>query len=184
VIFVHGFNGDWTTWRNGSVEWPKLLADDPEIGSDIDVYRLDYFSTLAEGQSVPKLSTIIGQQLDQKFFGDRADAHPQTAYRKIVMVCHSLGGILCRNYLLHVKLRWGHQFLSLIGATITLGTPLRGADLANFVVLRLSSQNEQLRVLRPEDVNDFLQIAKQFYRGVRREAELSELSSHYLGRRI
>jgi len=74
------------------------------------------------------------------------------------MVCHSLGGILCRNYLLHVKLRWGHQFLSLMRATITLGTPLSGSELANFLVL---SSNEQSRVLRPQDVNDFLQLLNE-----------------------
>lgn len=155
VLFVHGFNGDRTTWQNGDVQWPELLADDPQIGSDLDVYRLDYFSTLTQGAAVPKLSKMIAERLDQKFFGDSAQPSPQTAYSKIVMVCHSLGGILCRNYLLHVKLRWGHQFLSLMRATITLGTPLNGSELANFLVL---SSNEQRRVLRPQDVNDFLQL--------------------------
>jgi hypothetical protein len=132
VLFVHGFNCDRTTWQNGDMQWPKLLADDPQIGPDLDVYRLDYFSRLTQGPAVPKLTKIIAEQLDQKFFGNSADPNPQTAYSKIVMVCHSLGGILCRNYLLHVKLRWGHQFLSLMRATITLGTPLSGAELANF----------------------------------------------------
>jgi hypothetical protein len=46
----------------------------------------------------------------------------------------------------------------LIRATITLGTPLSGVGLANFLVL---SSNEQGRVLRPQDVNDFLQLLNE-----------------------
>jgi hypothetical protein len=38
-----------------------------------------------------------------------------------------------------------------------VGTPLKGALLANHLLVRASG-NEQMRVLRPEDVNDFLQL--------------------------
>ncbi len=158
VIFIHGINGDSTTWKNGDVEWPKLLADDSdlqtELGTELDVYRVDYYSQMTEGPSVPTISKELAARLDQKLFGRPLGGR---GYSKIVLVCHSLGGILCRNYLLHVKLRWGHAFLSLFRATITLGTPLEGSDRANVWYVRLSA-NEQVRVLRPVDVNDFLQL--------------------------
>jgi pimeloyl-ACP methyl ester carboxylesterase len=158
VIFVHGITGSSTTWKNGEIEWPKLLADDrelqAEIGVDLDVYRVDYYSYLNEGPSVPRISKALSQELDSQLFGEPFQGK---GYTKIVMICHSLGGILCREHLLHVKLRWGHAFLSLFRATITLGTPLRGSTLANLWIVRASG-NEQVRVLRPDDVNDFLQL--------------------------
>ena len=158
VIFIHGITGDSTTWSNGTVEWPKLLADDSdlqtELGTALDVYRVDYFSQLNEGPSVTTINKNLSAKLDEKLFGRPLGGR---GYSKIVLVCHSLGGILCRNYLLHVKLRWGHAFLSLFRATITLGTPLEGSDLANLTLVRASS-NEQVRVLRPIDFNDFLQL--------------------------
>ena len=160
MLFVHGFNGDATTWRNGNADWPTLLVGDPQIGSDVDVFELNYFSTITQGSSVHTLAARMAEELDKKFFGYAEDQRPPVAYNKIVLICHSLGGLLCRNYLLHVKLRWGHQFLSLMRATITFGIPLTGASLANFTVARASS-NEQLRVLRLEDGNDFLQLLNE-----------------------
>src|SRR5260370_42569678 len=35
VIFVHGITGDSKTWKNGEVEWPKLLADDSGLQNEI-----------------------------------------------------------------------------------------------------------------------------------------------------
>jgi hypothetical protein len=79
----------------------------------------------------------------------------QGKYKKIVLVCHSLGGILCRSHLLHVKLRWGHAYLSLFPASFTFGTPLLGAHIANF--LRVSA-NAEARALTPAEANDYLQL--------------------------
>lgn len=148
VIFVHGITGDSNTWKNQASDWPLLLAKDPAIGSDLVVYRVDYYSRRNEGPSVPSLSKKLGMILDDELFRDGQ-------YSKVIMVCHSLGGILCRGYLLHVKLRWGHAYLSLFRAVFTLGTPLEGSSLANFVTI---SRNEQFRVLRPKQKNDFLQL--------------------------
>src|SRR6201988_1453485 len=72
VIFIHGINGDSTTWRNGQSEWPKLLADDlplqAEIGVDFDVYQVSYYSRLNEGPSVPKISKTLAKKLDDMLF--------------------------------------------------------------------------------------------------------------------
>lgn len=152
VIFIHGITGDRTTWVNGTADWPQLLAEDTalrrEIG-DMDVFRVEYYSTRNDGPSVPSISKALAKKLDDVLFG--------RGYSKIVMVCHSLGGIFCREHLLHVKLRWGHPYLSLFKATIALGTPLKGSDQADRWIIRASA-NEQVRVLRPIDVNDFLAL--------------------------
>ena len=48
VIFVHGLGGSRETWLNTSgstqVYWPQLLAEDPELGAKLDIYRVDYDS--------------------------------------------------------------------------------------------------------------------------------------------
>jgi len=148
VIFIHGITGDRSTWGT----WPELLRDDQALKEEIgifDVYLVGYYSSLNEGPSVPSISRALGRLLDDRLF--------RKGYSKIVLICHSLGGILCREHLLHVKLRWGHAYLSLFRATITLGTPLQGSEQANRWIVRASA-NEQVRVLRTIDVNDFLQL--------------------------
>jgi hypothetical protein len=157
VIFVHGITGDLTTWKHkdAQADWPQMLASDKdlqtenEIETQLDVYRVTYYSQLNEGPSVNAISQELGRRLDDKLFRNQ--------YSKIVMVCHSLGGLLCREHLLHVKLRWGHAYLSLFRATFTFGTPLQGSNEAERWIVRASS-NEQTRVLRMIDVNDFLQL--------------------------
>jgi pimeloyl-ACP methyl ester carboxylesterase len=69
----------------------------------------------------------------------------QTRYAKVIFICHSLGGIVARQYLLHVKNRCGHTALGRFRLVITLGTPMQGSALARLAVL--ASSNEQLRVL-------------------------------------
>src|SRR5262245_16829550 len=55
VIFVHGLTGSRATWSNGNSFWPDLLATDPEIGKDIDVYRIDYDSFRFSGPAINKV---------------------------------------------------------------------------------------------------------------------------------
>jgi triacylglycerol esterase/lipase EstA (alpha/beta hydrolase family) len=80
----------------------------------------------------------------------------QTRYAKVIFICHSLGGIVARQYLLHVKNRYGHTALGRFRLVITLGTPMQGSALARLAVL--ASSNEQLRVLGPIRTNDYLHL--------------------------
>lgn len=61
-----------------------------------------------------------------------------------------------------MTLHYGHRALSRFRLLITLGTPNLGASLAN--IARLATANEQIRVLRTIDVNDFMQLLNQGYR--------------------
>ena len=80
----------------------------------------------------------------------------QMRYAKVIFICQSLGGIVARQYLLHVKNRYGHTALGHFRLVITLGTPMQGSSLTRLAVL--ASSNEQLRVLGPIRRNDYLQL--------------------------
>ena len=68
----------------------------------------------------------------------------------------TVSGIVARQYLLHVKDRYGHTALGRFRLAITLGTPMQGSSLTRLAVL--ASSNEQLRVLGPIRTNDYLQL--------------------------
>jgi pimeloyl-ACP methyl ester carboxylesterase len=151
VLFFHGITGTKSTWQNeNGAYWPDLLAGDPQLGAKLDIYRVDYDSFLfASNADVETVQRELQAKLDKLLFEEKK-------YKKIVLICHSLGGIFCRRQLVHVKLRYGHKYLSLLGLTITLGTPLRGSELTTFA--RTFSNNPQFRVLQPDRVNDFLKF--------------------------
>lgn len=161
VIFVHGITGAKSTWKNDNgAYWPQLLADDPQIGVKLDIYRIDYDSfILSPGPAAEDVSEVLAAKLDELIFSERR-------YKKVVFICHSLGGILCRRHLIHVKMRYSHKYASIFGLIVTLGTPMRGSELTKFA--RLGSQNQQFRVLAEDDINDFL----HFLRHVNRDFDL------------
>lgn len=150
IVFVHGITGDRSTWVNGSTNsyWPAMFAEDSRLKNSADIYRIDYDGGLFDGPAVVPIGNSVDGLLDSLFLLKQ--------YSKIVFVAHSLGGNIVRSYLVHVTARYGHKALSRIRLVVTLGTPYEGADLANLA--RLFSGNDQIRVLRPIDVNDFQQI--------------------------
>jgi triacylglycerol esterase/lipase EstA (alpha/beta hydrolase family) len=153
VVFIHGITGSQETWGdpNGTLYWPKMLAAESSLSNDLDIYQLDYDSNMFEGPAAIPIEEGIEAHLDRLLL--------EKQYSKVIFIAHSLGGIFARTYLLHVKLTYGHAALSRFRLVITLGTPNEGADLANFA--RLISMNEQLRILRPVDVNDFQQLVNK-----------------------
>lgn len=150
VIFVHGIGGSsTTTWTNGDVYWPKLLADDPDIGSKIDVYALNYDSSLLWSRgSIVDIMKRIDRELDDLFYKRR--------YQKIAMICHSMGGIVCGSYLLHVKARYGHRVLAKFRLIFGMAVPHEGSDYAR--LLSMLDLSAQTRILAPIKQNDFLQL--------------------------
>jgi pimeloyl-ACP methyl ester carboxylesterase len=149
IIFVHGILGSRETWVNPQTRayWPELIASDPQL-REFDVARLDYEGyLLAAG---PSIEDVVADM-------QKAVASLNTLkYRTVQFIAHSLGGNLVRRYLLHVKARYGHRYLSRFRLVITLGTPGKGSYFAK--IAQLASTNQQLRVLQPLQVNDWLQM--------------------------
>ncbi|WP_083543378.1 esterase/lipase family protein [Bradyrhizobium sp. CCGE-LA001] len=150
VIFVHGITGSQLTWGDPATRtyWPQLLANDIGQSSSLDVYRVDYDSRTFVGPAAVAIAQSVERQLDDLMLRKR--------YQRVIFVAHSLGGIITRTYLVHVKTRFGHGALSRFRLVITLGTPNEGSSLASLA--QWASDNEQVRVLRPIDVNDFQQL--------------------------
>jgi pimeloyl-ACP methyl ester carboxylesterase len=153
VILIHGITGSKMTWGDPetALYWPKMLATDATLSSEIDIYQIDYDSRRFSGPPAIAIEEALEKQLDQLVL--------KKQYSKVVFIAHSLGGIFARTYLLHVKLKYGHTALSRFRLVVTLGTPNEGSDLATMA--QWLSGNEQLRVLLPVQVNDFQQLVNK-----------------------
>jgi len=92
VVFVHGIlsSGD-TCWRhaNGAC-WPTILADE-EFLKFVGVYVFTYQTTLFGG------TYRLGDAVDALKEQTRLDGVLDS--RQIIFVCHSMGGIVVRNFL-------------------------------------------------------------------------------------
>lgn len=149
VLFIHGITGGQDTWLNDETQayWPNLIATDPELGSQVDVFSIDYESDAFSGPSFVTILRELDQRLDEILMNKN--------YQKAIFVAHSLGGNLARAYLHHLKMRFGHRAMSTFRLVFTLGTPNQGSSLANFA--KWLSGNEQMRVLTTLSENDFQQ---------------------------
>jgi pimeloyl-ACP methyl ester carboxylesterase len=157
VIFLHGLTGSQETWLNTTSQqsFPALLAQDPDLIDLVDVYSVQYDSLWNSGQPIVKVTDAVAIELDALMRTKR--------FARVVLVGHSLGGNIAREYLAHVKARFGHAALGRFPLLITLGTPLDGASMAGF--LSLFSSNEQIRSLLEIRKNDFLQLLRQTEEG-------------------
>ena len=105
LFFLHGFSGNPdSTWGEGSSSWPTLVASDPALGSRMDVYKVRYTSSWFSHLNMGTIVAALGSKLDAKM--------RENKYEKVVLIAHSLGGNVSRNYLNHVKLTYGHTALS------------------------------------------------------------------------
>jgi len=149
VIFVHGIFGSKETWLNTQTSqyFPALLEGDPRM-EDIDIYRADYENYML--QAGPSIQDVL-----ESFTRGMIKIH-ERKYKTTQFVAHSLGGVVVRRYLLHVKLRYGHKTLSLYRQAILLGTPLDGSYFAS--IAQIASSNQLLRVIKPVNENDFLEM--------------------------
>ena len=148
VVFIHGYTGARETWTNGQAYWPALLASDSDLKDRLDIYSVVYDSLLFSGPPIREVVADLEKELDALMV--------QKRYAKVIFICHSLGGIVARQYLLHVNSRYGHTALGRFRLVITLGTPMQGSSLSRLA--RWASSNEQLRVLGPIRTNDYLQL--------------------------
>ena len=145
VLFLHGLGGDaLETWRYGedeSTSWPHWMGKEfPEVG----VWSLGYAasptkrlrgwrrllqgftvesSSIGHAMSLPDRAGQVLDRMVQKGFG----------HRPILLVCHSLGGLLAKQLLRKAKEADGptRAIFDQVRAVLFLATPHAGTDLAS-----------------------------------------------------
>ncbi|KEO83019.1 esterase/lipase family protein [Tumebacillus flagellatus] len=156
AVLIHGL-GAPETWE----PWKELLLQDPHLrGVDVALARFDT-AHLVNGliggvtgvlrlfkrelkvsrENVTDIATLAAElkfELDSREYRD---------YDKVVLIGHSMGGLVGIHYLLqemeaNVPLR--------VGGYISLATPFNGAALAQYnKLLEWANHNQQIQELRP-----------------------------------
>lgn len=137
IVFVHGVLGDaratWTA-ANGAY-WPALLLGD-ETFKDFDIYVYDYPSPLfAVSYSIDELADNLRLLLDSASVFD--------LHREVLFVCHSMGGLIVRAFLLKYQ-----QFAPKVQMIYFLSTPTTGSELAALAhsVARQNPQYDDMKL--------------------------------------
>jgi pimeloyl-ACP methyl ester carboxylesterase len=162
VVFIHGILGTEFTWRheNGAV-WPLLLCAEPELddhGVYLFNYRADAFSgTFTIQDAVDNLKERF--KLDKVF--------QQTA---IVFVCHSMGGIVARHFVVT-------QQASFIKTKTKIGfflvaSPSLGSEYANFVSTIAPLYNAHLDILRVGQENPWLATLDRTFMDLKEDRDI------------
>jgi pimeloyl-ACP methyl ester carboxylesterase len=92
VVFIHGINSSEECWRNEATEayWPDLLKENEALSS-LGIYSFSYQTDLFSGTY--NVDDVVGS-LKAYLLLDGVIEYP-----RVIFVCHSMGGIVARRYL-------------------------------------------------------------------------------------
>lgn len=146
VVFIHGIlsNGD-SCWRhpNGAF-WPDIVAQDQDMQA-VGVYVFTYRTGVLSGSY--RLADVVDDLKERLKLDGIINA------KKILFVCHSMGGIVARKYL--VTRTADLIDLDVEVALFLLASPSLGSDYATWLkpAARLlgHSQADALRFVRSND---------------------------------
>ena len=149
IIFVNGVFGDSvSTWKNSEsgAYWPDLLAADAAFDAS-DIYVYDFESPpLGNAQEILELAGRLKNFLDaQNVIRD---------HDEIVFVCHSMGGLVVRAYLLDARIPPAK-----LAFLFFLGTPSAGANVAE-IAMHLSA-NPQLGNMQPLGPDTYVKTLRE-----------------------
>lgn len=165
ILFIHGFCGGETTWRNGNEKsFPELLSETPEISEHFDIALFSYFTKLLNlfakaggvstfikrmfGTSHGKLAKNISLEEIGNLLRTEIRFRLQ-AYENIIIVAHSMGGLVAKSA---ITKDIEDRLPSKIKLFISLAVPHLGAEPATFG--KLISDNLQIEELSP--LNNFI----------------------------
>ncbi|VZI02176.1 unnamed protein product [Fusarium fujikuroi] len=134
IIFLHGLRGDREkAWTKNGVVWPKDLLPDDIPASRIFLFGYDTNITSA-GRSGASKTEIHSDAEDvcAKLAAERLST--QTVDRPIILVAHSLGGLVAAQILVHGEHKPENSAEASIARNVRgmifLGTPFRGSSVA------------------------------------------------------
>jgi pimeloyl-ACP methyl ester carboxylesterase len=151
IVFVHGVLGDAVqTWTNDRTKasFPQLLADDPAFKA-VNVYVHGYVSPkIKRAQDVEELARRLGDYLNTDGVFKR--------HKRVVFICHSMGGLIVRAYLLKTL-----PPADKVPLIYFFGTPSAGAEAAS--ISALASKNPQFENMKPFERESYVSdLAKRW----------------------
>jgi pimeloyl-ACP methyl ester carboxylesterase len=164
ILFVHGFTSDSSTWTNpNGVSFPEMLCEEEFIKDNFDMAYFNYFTQLSDFKkarsSVTLVSKLFGCSIKAKkniglkklsdFLKSVIDVFC-TEYKNIVLVSHSMGGLISKAYILNELEENSSTKIKLF---LSIAVPHNGSNWAN-IGSALIKRNPQLVDLKP--LSDFL----------------------------
>ncbi|MDC0434180.1 SUMF1/EgtB/PvdO family nonheme iron enzyme [bacterium] len=133
VFFVHGILGDkLTTWG----EMSNLLAGEQST-SKMDFVFWGYPSTVFEKTSISQIGDLLATEIRNQI--------SERGYEQIVLVGHSMGGIISRSYVISALQEFRATELKPIKSIITFATPHFGSSTASMIkMLDVIGANQQV----------------------------------------
>ena len=158
ILFVHGLGGGQETW--GSFE--QLLKADADLKDRIAVAAYTFPTRL--WRCLPTWRSTPMQDLAKGLATEVRTRHHN--YQKILMVCHSLGGLVAKRFIIDaVK----HSASLQVREVIFFATPHLGARLANTADF-FSIKHRHLRQLRND--SDFIELINEDWATLKCEAQV------------
>lgn len=146
LIFMHGIFGDTLgTWKNAKAgkHFYELVAADPRLGDQVDEFAFGFPTTMLKRGSFhiqESADWLYGKLLDQDIL----------QYKRIVIVAHSMGGLVALRALLTHR-----DLLPKVPLMVFFSTPQEGAQIT--VLARRLLNNPALDEMLPQDHNGYLQ---------------------------
>jgi len=164
LIFIHGFTSGKDTWVNSHGEsFPKMLSDEKIIDENFDIAYFNYFTKLMDFKKIKTASRLMNVMFgktkkSQKNIGIRqlSDFLKSTievycsSYENIVLVAHSMGGLISKAYILN---ELNEELSTNVKLFLSLAVPHNGSNWAN-IGNQLLRENPQVVDLRP--LSEFL----------------------------
>ena len=135
IVFVNGIFGDAIdTWLNKTAYWPGMLALDKDF-SDADIYIHSFDSPkIATAENIDELAGRMDDYLAKDGVFQK--------HKQVIFLCHSMGGLVTRAFLL--KKRPTPNTVPMI---YFFATPTTGANVAG--IASHISENPQLKYMLP-----------------------------------
>ena len=157
IVFVHGLHGDRWSWSGpNNAYWPQMIQTDPHFRMS-DVVVAEYPTPSMRGKfSTQQLSELLWKSLQQKKVWER---------REIVIIAHSLGGILTEEMLLNHPAEAAR-----VKFVVSYATPHQGSFVANLA--KTYDSDPLLTDLSSSNDNSFLMDLEQKWRSTQTVARI------------
>lgn len=164
VIFIHGFNSSEECWRNSNgTYWPELLKMENSFSS-IGIYVFSYRTSISSGYY--SLGDVV-DSLKEYLRLDEVLKHSS-----IIFVCHSMGGIVVRRFLVSQQLDLLEDGLKEVGLFL-VASPSLGSNYANMLsIVSRFIGHTQADALRFSQSNTWLNDLDKDFRNLKESSKL------------